>query len=361
MTAVFIFLSIPALLVGVDLCAAFYRWQARIHIGRWSDRLRWQRALERKARQWLRREPAVRVSDSQRWVLYDMVRGKYRSRTVQSWQKAGLLMGLSERESAQAAARLFDAASGGWRRKPEHLDAALLAHVLKKNGALPPAAEKTVVELLLSLKKGRKTIPYRAAIPHVRFVDTIGLAMPFLTGCGFEDIAAAQIEEYDRALMPRSRIPAHAYDLTLNAPLGIYDWSRGVGWYILGLIESNLRGGFDDRIVALATEMLRYQRPGGGFGAMLFNSSSPVESSGTALAGLLMLEAYRIGLDRLFLDAAFAAERALISSTRRNGALDYCQGDTLGTGSYSRIFSVMPFAQGIALRLSKELNGYANR
>jgi unsaturated rhamnogalacturonyl hydrolase len=74
-----------------------------------------------------------------------------------------------------------------------------------------------------------------------------------------------------------------------------------------------------------------------------------------------MLEAYKISSGRRFLDAAFAVERRLMSATRRTGELDYCQGDTLGVGLYSRIFSIMPFAQGIALKLSKELNGYANR
>ena len=40
--------------------------------------------------------------------------------------------------------------------------------------------------------------------------------------------------------------------------------------------------------------------------------------------------------------------------TRRNGVIDYCQGDTYGIGYYSKLFSVMPFAQGLALKLSKE-------
>ena len=47
-------------------------------------------------------------------------------------------------------------------------------------------------------------------------------------------------------------------------------------------------------------------------------------------------------------------------ATRRNGALDYCQGDTYGIGLYSQIFSVMPFAQGMALMLSKNLDEYIN-
>jgi unsaturated rhamnogalacturonyl hydrolase len=203
-----------------------------------------------------------------------MLRGKYRSHTIQSWQDAGLLAGLSEKESVEYAARRFNPASGEWKQKPRHIDAALLAYVLKKNGALPPEAEKTMLELLLSLKKDGKTIPYRPDVPHLRFVDTIGLAAPFLAACGRWDIAAAQVEEYDRALLHGSSAPAHAYNLECGVPLGIHDWSRGTGWYILGLAESNAGGRFDDRIVALAEDMLRWQRADGGFGAMFFNEGS---------------------------------------------------------------------------------------
>ena len=81
-----------------------------------------------------------------------------------------------------------------------------------------------------------------------------------------------------------------------------------------------------------------------------------MESSATALIGLLLLHAYQITLEQKYLNAAQKAEAALMTATRRDGALDYCQGDTYGIGDYSHIFSVMPFAQGMALRLSKELD-----
>jgi len=72
---------------------------------------------------------------------------------------------------------------------------------------------------------------------------------------------------------------------------------------------------------------------------------------------LLLLAAYRISGEERFLKAAFRAEKALMGVTRRNGVLDMCQGDTKGIGMYSDVWSLMPFAQGMALRLSVELNG----
>ena len=80
------------------------------------------------------------------------------------------------------------------------------------------------------------------------------------------------------------------------------------------------------------------------------------ESSGTALLGFLLLTACRISGEERFLKAAFRAEKALMGVTRRNGVLDMCQGDTKGIGMYSDVWNLMPFAQGMALRLSVELN-----
>ena len=340
---------------------ALYKWLARIHIGRWSDRIEWQRALERCSRRWFVYPPVVPVSDGKGRILLDTLRGRRRSPVVQSWQDAGLLMGLDEKDSIEYAARVIDPMSGDWKRSPRHPDEALLAHVLKKRDALPLPAQKTTLGMVSALKKERATIPYRAELPHLRYVDTIGMVTGFLTSCGREDVALAQIEEYDRALLPGTSIPAHAWDLEREVPMGIYDWCRGAGWYALGLVEGNTRGRFNKRIVTLARDMLRFRRADGGWSAMFFNPRSPFESSGSALIGLLMLEAYRIEGDGAFLEAARAVERRLMQATRRSGALDWCQGDTLGTGIYSRAFSVMPFAQGVVLRLSKELNMYANR
>ena len=139
--------------------------------------------------------------------------------------------------------------------------------------------------------------------------------------------------------------------------MGIYDWSRGLGWYVLGITETYELDGNRERIVRLAREMLKYQHADGGVGSMFF-SPSRIESSGTALLGLLFVKAFEITRDRVFLDAAKMAEGALMRITRRNGEVDYSQGDTKGIGMYSRRFDIMPFAQGMTLYLCNILNQY---
>lgn len=361
MTILITLLILLLVFVGFDLALALQEILARIHIGRWNDRIAWQQAVERKARQWLKRSPTVSIDDNKRWILYDIIRGKYRSKTIQSWQDAGLLLALDKEASLQYASRTIDMQTGNWKKAPTQLDEILPAYVLKKNRTLPLQAEQACLNFLKQLKGSQTSIPYRSFIPDVRFVDTIGMVVPFLMLCGETNLAMIQIEEYDQAKLPHSNIPPHAYDIVQKRPLGIYDWGRGIGWYILGLVEGNTAGQFNDRIVFLAKEMLSFQKKEGGFSSMFFNKAASCESSGTALIGLLFSEAYKISSQSIFLEAAFRVERQLMSLTRRTGAIDFCQGDTKGIGYYSTSSSVMPFAQGIALMLSKRLNEYAHQ
>lgn len=80
------------------------------------------------------------------------------------------------------------------------IDQSLLAYVLKKKDALYMETEKEIKEHFISYQQTEQTIPYRKTLPHIRFVDTIGLVCPFLHQCDFSDLAIRQIEEYDHCL-----------------------------------------------------------------------------------------------------------------------------------------------------------------
>ena len=102
--------------------------------------------------------------------------------------------------------------------------------------------------------------------------------------------------------------------------------------------------------------MLDLQRPDGSFGSFLFNPSSPKESSATVLAGHLFVRAYEMTEDTVFLEAAQRCLRALMTMTRRDGAVDYAQGDTIGIGFYATHFDILPFAQGLTLLLLRKIS-----
>ncbi|MCR5043477.1 MAG: hypothetical protein K6A93_04975 [Bacteroidaceae bacterium] len=340
--------------VLVDIFVYLQEWQSRIHIGRWKDRIEWQQALERTSRRWLKHTPVVRKTSNTRLLLWDMVRGAFCSSTIQKWQDAGLLLGLNEvdaRKYTQHHQILFDFK----KLEPEDL---LLAYVLLKHHCLTDEQQHIILSFYDDLKDVG-TIAYRPWLKKVRFVDTIGMVLPFFHACGWDELAIRQLKEYDDALL-HGIYPAHAYDLEKKLPLGVHDWSRGIGWYTLGLVEAATLPGNKERIIHLSEAMLQHQNVDGGFSCFVFNQQERMESSGTVLIGLLFVAAYQISQDKRFLTAAFRIEKALMKATRRDGALDYCQGDTYGIGYYSHLFSVMPFAEGLALLFSKKLNEFVD-
>lgn len=344
-------LVIVFLFLGVDLFINFNEWQSRIHIGRWSNRQEWQQALEKKAMQWLKAMPTVKATAHERMLLWDMIRGTYGKKEVQSWQMAGLLLGTG-RNGTEEVARKCNAMISD---DPD-TDYLLLAYALQKEGCLL-AETKTKIDNFVSEYVERKiTIPYRLDVKHLWFVDTIGLVVPYLALNGMDEAAKYQIAEYDEALL-NGIFPAHAFNQETHLPLGVHDWSRGIGWYVLGLTEVPNLELNRYRIIRLADALLPLQQKGGGFAFFVFNPKYRMESSGTALIGLLMIASFSLTHDDRYLDSAKKVERALMSATRRNGTLDYCQSDTFGIGFYSSYFSRMPFAQGMALYFSKKLDG----
>ena len=53
-----------------------------------------------------------------------------------------------------------------------------------------------------------------------------------------------------------------------------------------------------------------------------------------------------------YIIAAKRTIEALMSVTQRNGAIDFCQGDTKGVALYSTRLTVMPFIQGLSVLLA---------
>lgn len=345
-------LFIVILFLGVDLYINLNEWQSRIHIGRWSDRQEWQQAVEKKAWQWLKKSPSVRTSNNTRLLLWDILKGKYRNKTVQCWQDAGLLLGLGKDACVQYAATHPDLFKQGF-----ETDQALMAFALAKHDCLTDSQKQIVIDFFKQYTDNGETIPYRKHVKNLRFVDTIGMVVPFLHLIGKDEAAARQVADYDIALL-RGTFPSHAYNLDTDLPLGVHDWARGIGWYILGLIFSSDVADHNNRIIRLADALFPLQKTDGGYACFVFNPADRMESSGTALIGLLMVKAFEITSIVEYFNCAKRIESSLMRATRRDGALDYCQADTQGTGFYSHVFSTMPFAQGIALLLSKELEKY---
>lgn len=306
-------------------------WFGRIHIGCWKDTAEWRKSVGSVVRRWLASTPMIENATAD----------------VMTWQKAGLVMGVGDGISSGIKTDLCEelAALDEDAINPEHL---LLAYALRVR---PRNVDAFVAGY------DSETIPYRKHATSVRFVDTLGMVVPYLHWIGRDDMAIRQMNEYDCAMW-KHIFPAHAYNVKQKLPMGVFDWSRGCGWYILALLETSDMDGVKNKVLNLADALLPLQKADGGYGAFLFNENSRMEASGTALIGLLMLLAYDYTQMGGYLDCAKKCEKALMGATRRNGCVDYCQGDTIGIGIYSQTFSLMPFAQGMTLRLSNCLKRY---
>ena len=105
-------------------------------------------------------------------------------------------------------------------------------------------------------------------------------------------------------------------------------------------------------LITYSRIMLQLQQPGGSFRSFFFDRYSPIDSSATVLAGILFVKAYEFCPNERFKDAAVKVQNALMKMTRRDGTIDFAQGDK-GVGMYSSRFQSMPFAQGMALYFAK--------
>ncbi|MBL0210407.1 MAG: glycoside hydrolase family 88 protein [Holophagaceae bacterium] len=381
-------LAITGLVVmAIDLVPQAAAWIQRIHIGRWRERREWTAAVSAVVETWLRRTPVIPIGDHERLIVLDMLRGRHRSATIQSWQEAALLLGAGEalrRDPGQAKMqqavagwleRHFEG-NGQWKSPPQQVDGALLGYALMRLPGIDIGHYRPALDhlrtLLVSMTGNDGTIPYRKVQPDFRYVDTLGFVCPFLAAYGrrFKDepclaLAIRQIESYSgMAMLPEWFIPAHAFDLAQKVPLGIHGWGRGIAWYALGLMGTlkelppgdPRRERLRDQASALGQALLRLQGTKGGWSAMAFlGPQSPLDSSATTVLGLFLLRMYREFNNPEFLEAARRSAGYLMTVTRRSGIVDFSQGDTKGIGHYSIRYQQMPFTQGFALQLALEI------
>ena len=364
-----ILLSLFALLVLAaacpDILSAARNWCGRIRIGR-MDRQDAGKAIRKVALRQLKKTPAVPLTDRTRFTLPERLRGAYKSAKVQSWQQAALLLGVAESGETQAV-QAFRAQvltpDGDWKQIPQSTDTAFLAYALLRTADDPAKIRKAMdaMYMLLSETAFGGTVPYTLRAPQTRFVDAVGMVCPFLYlyaktyGCpAAETLCMAQLSEYnEKGLHPALHLPVHAFRQTDGAPLGIYGWGRGCGWYALALAEL-MRCGADVQNIAapFAQAVSAAQQKNGAFSRQLL-SETGIDSSATAMLGhfLYTFASY----DPACKAAAERSLNALLSVVRRDGTVDMAQGDTMGIGFYSKRLEPMPAAQGFALLLAEEI------
>lgn len=375
-------IALGLLVVSLINCfPTFYTWQSRIFFGKYKDQESWIRAVVNKSRQWLLCTPAIQTTEVKTNLFWSTITGKYKNATVQSWQEASLLLGLSAYVKATKDARTINSiekylkskftSDGNWKTKPQNVDAVLLGYALlnldKVEQKKYQPAYLVLLNLITELIGEDGTIAYRKHTSNFRYVDTVGLCSAFLVKYGIEfdelkwvDLGLNQIREFEKkGMFPNTLIPAHTYNIQNQLPAGLHGWGRGMGWYAIGLIDSwNAlpdshpdKAEYTKRVADFAKQILSFQNPNGSWNWIILEPESQQDSSATASLAWFLGNASKI--DSVSKDCTLAKEKALDylkSVTRRSGAIDFSQGDTRGIGAYSQQFETLPFTQGFCLR-----------
>lgn len=381
---IIIFLVIVLVILGFDYLDVLLNWFGRIKIGSISNKDEWESATGKIIVKWLESgTPGLPVNENQKFKLISLIRKGKSVESTAYWQDAAALKAASAVDDCEEGVfslldRYIDTDSGKWIVPPKRIDSAMLAYEMLcceviDNSAIRPAMDY-VAEFLYKLAEENGTVPYNTAVKDVRFVDTVGMICPFLIKYAvvynkpeYVDIALAQIKEYRKYGFDKdTRIPFHCFNVRSKAPLGICGWGRGCAWWALGITDS-LKTLMDVKTYNIEKVMLlkycieflssvkAYQRSDGAFERMLFTTSLEDSSAGAMLAYCFAV-LHDITENDEYKSVCVRVLEHLKTCTRRNGVIDYAQGDTMGIGFYSDSLRVVPAAQGFAVAAIREID-----
>ncbi|TYS60080.1 hypothetical protein FZC74_08000 [Sutcliffiella horikoshii] len=377
----FIVILVIIIIILIDLLPLLKTWIGRIHIGRYTNFNEWSNSVSKVGYRWLNNTPKIKVTDNNRLIFIDMIRKRYTNRNIQYWQEAALLLGLIEslkkkndpkvkKEIQRFLKRKFDA-TGQWIEKPQHIDAAILAYAIMKIEFINSNNYNKAFDYTWELIKAHigedGTVGYRKSMMNYRYVDTIGFICPFLITYGIRykkehcvALSLKQIQEYERYGLLEYNLPSHAYDLKTKLPLGLIGWGRGLGWYAIGLMDSFLELPNDslekqvlkESVLKYAAAIVKVQKKNGSWAWTVTRKESISDSSTTATLGWFLANVSEIlSLSEHYAIAVDTAIKYLMNVTRKDGTVDFSQGDTKDIGVYSMDFGPLPFTQGFCKRL----------
>lgn len=358
---IIVLLCLPYL---VDVIVNGSTFVKRLKIGRWDDLNLWDNAICSVSKKWIIRAPTVKKNDNSKLILFDMLKGNYRNNTIQSWQTGLVYLASIERENKHYWDRFINE-DGKWKLIPDEIDYSLLAYAILKDcddKEKIKIAMDEMYQLIIKRIGEDGCICYRDYCKEDRYVDTVGFVSPFLAlygityDCkGARKLAVKVITEYySNGFHKDLFLPIHAYNSKTLCPLGIYGWGRGVGWFLLGITDAYIilkDEKLKSIILELSEKYMDYQRDDGSFSSIVQLKQNP-ESSSTSVFAYFYAVCAEIFDSYKYFEIANNAVHYLMKITRRNGEIDFSQGDTKGIGFYSLTSDIMPFTQGMACRAS---------
>lgn len=355
---------------------SFIRKVARRYLqGRIIEHKEWHTKLLNICMRWIIKTPVLPATDAHIKFI-DIICKKHQRESIQVWQEAGLYLGLLDYYNRTQSKKTLQVMQlylnkSSCNKVVDAADYGLLAFAMLKQ----EKSDTIVLDFLKYVKSNmglNNIILYKPQVRNVAFVDTLGFVCPFLVQYGlmtqqfkYVELAKEQLQNYiEYGVEKNSSLPFHAYMITEKIPLGICDWARGLAWLLIGLMDSYIcileknknDVFFCETIKKYADILVKLQRETGAYSWKLFSQNCDSDSSATAVFGWYLANCAEIFNKKKYLESAIRCRKFLMEVTYNNGMIDYCQGDTIGVGIYSRNFDIMPFAQGFALRLEEKLN-----
>lgn len=379
-----LFILLALIVILIDLTPIIKQWLSRIHIGRFNDENKWAESITEKSIKWLNNTPKIKVTDNTRLTIIERLEGNYSKSAIQHWQQASLVLGLNESDNKdskviQAIDKYLSThfnINGQWNEKPQFIDCAILSYAVMKFDSSEKYKQSFdyTYNLIKELVGDDRTVKYRKSMPNYRYVDTIGFICPFLVRYGVKyncneaiELAVNQIKEYYKyGFDQNSNIPFHAYDIKNKYKLGLCGWGRGLGWFAIGLVDSWIelpdnniyKKELEEIVIKYSESILKVQLDNGGFGWTVTRKETRIDSSTTATLAWYLINASSIeSISSKCRSASKKAIDYLITVTKRDGAVDFSQGDTKDIGVYSILFDILPFTQGFALRTISAYKG----
>lgn len=341
--------------------------------GRLTNICDWKNRTKNICQKWLIKTPIIPKTDNRQCFLSKVFR-KNGKQSIQVWQFGSLYLALSESgffinnkyNYNFLIKKQFDL------KIIKDADYGLLLFALMDRIEFVNEINSMISYIYNNISE-EGVVLYKSHVKNVAFVDTLGFVCPFLIKYGLKnheekyiELAKHQIKWYIKnGTEKHCELPFHAVRLTDKTTLGICDWARGLGWLLIALMDGYIVLKDNDRedeylkeqIIKYANILCSLQKNSGAYSWQLL-SSKDSDSSATAVFGWYLARCYRFFGKKQYLDATEKCRTYLMSITFNNGVIDYCQGDTISIGMYSRRFDKMPFAQAFVLRMQNQMDNY---
>lgn len=349
---------IAIIAITIDIGVKIQKKISSRQIVDWNDRNEWEKAVAQCAEKWMNRMPTIPLKDEERLIIIDILGKQYKHSSLSNWQYAQLLSGFALNNRKECNFKPF---------KITEIDDGYAIYQAWRTGVLKDSVVFGLIEKFMDIVKRRTRanglIEYREGFGDICIVDTIAFVCPLLVRYGaktnkieYIQLAMKQIREYYlHAYLEKYGLYAHGYDSTKGIPCESLGWGRGTGWWLLGILycynEINIeeeKEWLKVRILESADNILQYQRIDGGWSTQLISNWN-YDSSVTAIFGTFLYRVYNFTKDEKYKIAADKALVKLMSSTRKDGAIENCEGACHGIGKYSVNYGISPFVQGMVL------------